>query len=201
MTENVDALLSAMRAQAQEEKDAILAEAETKVREIQKRADAQIEKLKADAMREVDAQVCVESDRILGQARMYKRAKLLSAKRRLIKAAFDRAREELTTFCGTSEYGDALEALIREAVEAAAGDASIEVAAQDVDRCNAALAKLGIEHHAQASGQPPGTVVATSADGRRKIDNSLATRLARAEAIMEQEVAARLFVTSSNGSR
>lgn len=193
MAENVDALLSAMRAEAETEREAILSEARAKAHDIAQRADTEIEKLKAEALQRLDIQMRQESDRVLGKARMYKRGKLLSAKRELIKEAFDRAGDELARLCKTSEYRNVVERLIREAVGALGSEVEIEVAAQDTDMCDELAAEMGINRAARAAGDGPGTVAATTVHGRRRVDNSLPTRLAKAESVAVQEVARLLF--------
>jgi len=193
MPQDTDALLSAMREQAEAEKATVLSEAESKAAEIEARSNKEIERLEAGALRQVDGEMRAETDRILGQARMQKRCGLLDVKRSLIEEAFAAARTELDALCAGDEYVVSHDALVSEAVSAVGDDVTIEVAAQDMGRSDTYAAGLNVHQETRALGDQPGTVIVTSRDGRRKVDNSVVMRLARAEAVATQEIAAMLF--------
>ena len=162
-------LFSAIEERAGEERARIRAEAETRVRVTLEEADAEIQRLKAEAMRGLERELASEAQRLVGDARMKARGEGLQVKRRLLEEAFARARREIERLGASPDAAAVLEMLSAEA-SAAVG----EPCTVDVDR-------------------KKGTVVAASSDGRRRADNSLLARLDRAQAAYEPEVAGLLF--------
>jgi len=193
MSESVDALMAAMAAQAQAEKETILSDAQAKANEISSRADAEIESLKEAAQRDCDSEIRSETERLLSDARAYRLDQIRSVRHALVHEAFQSAREELLKLCQTEAYGEILAKLVREAVDAVGVDVQFSVAEPDVDACAKAAAELGIEQPPQPAGDQPGVLVATSPDGRRQVDNSLVMRLDNLEVTATHEVAAVLF--------
>jgi vacuolar-type H+-ATPase subunit E/Vma4 len=166
---NSDGLFSAIGRQAEQERAAVMAEAEARAREISARADAEAEREKAEAFRRLEREMIGEGQRLLGEARMEARNERLEMKRRLITRAFEAARTELGRLAATPGYRDGLAALAAQAAEAAGEGGSVQTV------------------------EAEGSVVAVSKDGRRRVDNGLLSRLARAETRVESEVARILF--------
>ena len=193
MSEPVDALMSAMEAQAQAEKDTVLSDAQAKAREISDQANAEIEALTEAAQRECDSAVRSETERVLSDVRSYRLDQIRSIRHALAQEAFQSAREELLELCQTEAYREVLTKLVREAVDAIGVDAQFSVSAPDVDACSKAAAELGVTQPARSAGDQPGVLSATSPDERRQVDNGLLTRLAKIEAVVTHEVAAVLF--------
>jgi vacuolar-type H+-ATPase subunit E/Vma4 len=162
-------LFSAIEERAGEERARIREEAETGARVTLEEADAEIERLKAEAIRGLERELASEAQRLVGEARMKARGEGLQVKRRLLEETFARARVEIERLCATPEAAAALETLSAEA-SAAVGQPCVV----DVDGKN-------------------GSVVAASSDGRRHADNSLRARLDRAQAVYEADVADLLF--------
>jgi vacuolar-type H+-ATPase subunit E/Vma4 len=117
-------------------------------------------------LKRLEQELTTERERLLGEARMEARNERLTMKRRLLADAFGRARAELAP---SAIGGGVLAALAAEALAAAGEGGTIQT------------------DDAKAS------VVARSRDGRTRVDNSPLTRLARAEAVEEAEVARLLF--------
>jgi vacuolar-type H+-ATPase subunit E/Vma4 len=162
-------LFSAIEERAGEERARIREEAETRARVTLEEADAEIERLKAEAIRGLERELASEAQRLVGEAWMKARGEGLQVKRRLLEEAFARTRAEIQLLCASPDAAAALEMLSAEA-SAAVG----EPCTVDVDRTR-------------------GSVVAASPDGRRRADNSLLSRLDRAQAAYEAEVAGLLF--------
>jgi len=162
-------LFSAIEERAGEERARIRAEAETRARLTLEEAEAEIQRLKAEALRGLERELASEAQRLVGEARMKARGEGLQLKRRLLEEAFARARAELQRLCASPEAAGALEMLSAEASAAVGEPCSVDV---DVEK---------------------GSVLAASSDGRRRADNGLFSRLERAQAAFEAEVAGLLF--------
>ncbi len=169
MNQNVEQLLSAVKAKAGNERADILSDAEANKRKIIAEADAEIEKMQSEADRQMEKEIRVESDRILGSARAERRNRLLRVKREIVDDAFSRAREKLTELCKSKEYPKISKALVREAVDAVGGDGKVE------------------------TGKSLGTIIVSTKNGHRRVDNSLMTRLTRVETTGIDRVARRIF--------
>jgi vacuolar-type H+-ATPase subunit E/Vma4 len=167
--QNPEQLFSAIEERAGEERARIRAEAETRVRVTLGETDAEIERLRAEAMRGLERELASEAQRLVGEARMTARGEGLQVKRRLLEEAFTRARAEIERLCSSPDAPAALEALSAEASAAVGEPCVVEV------------------------GRDKGSVVAASPDGRRRADNSLIARLGRAQTAYEAEVAGLLF--------
>jgi vacuolar-type H+-ATPase subunit E/Vma4 len=162
-------LFSAIEERAREERARIRAEAETRARVTLEEADAEIQRLQAEAVRGLERELASEAQRLVGDARMKARSEGLQVKRRLLEEAFARARVEIERLRASPDAAAALAMLSAEASAAVGEPCTVEV---DAAR---------------------GSVVAASSDGRRRADNSLLSRLARAQAAYEAEVARLLF--------
>jgi len=199
--EDIDALLSAMRRQARAETDQLLSDAQAQAREIHARADADIEAMEARALAEVEGQLAIEADRTLGTERMNRRQESLAVKRRLLREAFDRAGQAIRALQDPAACRRVLAELIAEALASVGPGARVTVAQSQADLCRQIVAEQGLDCTVQPGGGPEGTVIAASADGTRQVDNSLATRLARAEALTAGEVLAVLAGRQGAGAR
>jgi vacuolar-type H+-ATPase subunit E/Vma4 len=162
-------LFSTIEERAGEERARIRAEAETRVRVTRAETDAEIERLKAEAFRSLERELASEAQRLVGEARMTARGEGLQVKRRLLEETYQRARVEIERLCSSPDAGAAMDALSAEAAAAVGESSVVDVRRED------------------------GSVVASSADGRRRADNSLHARLDRARTAYEAEVAGLLF--------
>lgn len=191
--ETSEALFTAVRHQAEAEKQEIFAKARQEADCLQAQADAEIARLKAEAVSRANKELLLETDRLLGRARMDKGLSLLRAKRGLLQEAFEQARREIQALPHGDGYQGTLQALIAEAIEIAGDNAELTIAKSEKDLCKTAVAEMGFSCSLKPSDHPPGTVIATSGDGHRRIDNSLYTRLRTAEMLRRHEIAALLF--------
>jgi vacuolar-type H+-ATPase subunit E/Vma4 len=170
------ALFNAMEQQAGEERARIRTDAEARAGEILAAADAEIARLKTEALRALEKELAVERQRMLGEALMTARIERLRMKRRLLAEAFRRAGEAVERRKTASGYPAALQSLAAEARSIVGDPCRVEMSAED------------------------GAAAAVSPDGRRRADNGLASRLRRAEAGAEPEVARRLFAGPGRGA-
>jgi len=196
---DIDALLAVMRRQAKAECDEVLSHAQAEAREALARADAEVEAMTAKAMAEVKRQLAIELERSLGQARIDRLNELLVVKRKLIRQAFEQAGQTIGAMRDPAECRRVLGALIVEAVAAAGKDAEVSVARDQAELCRQAAAERAIACILRPIDGPPGTVIAATPDHGLQVDNSLATRLARAEALMICDVSAVLFASRPAG--
>ncbi len=162
-------LFAAIGEQAERERNEVLAGAEARAREILAAADAEAGQARRDALSRMETELRADADRLLGEARMDARNEKLAMKRRLLAEAYTRARQELTRRAGSPEQRRALEALAAEALGAAGEGGTVQTA------------------------EAGGSVIARSRDARTVIDNGLLSRLDRAVAREEAEVARLLF--------
>jgi vacuolar-type H+-ATPase subunit E/Vma4 len=163
------ALFGAIEERAAEERARLIAEAESRVRAISAAAEAECARMKAEAMAVLEHELAAEQQRLYGEARMKARAEGLAARRKLLAEAFLRAEKEIEARKAEPGYRPALTALAEEARAAVGEPCTVEVSAEDA------------------------RVMATSADGRRRAENSLAGRLRRAQTAAEHLVAEHLF--------
>lgn len=190
---DIEALLAMMRQQAEVEKDDILAQAQAEAEQVDARAESEIQAFTAASLRQSEIQLGHESDRILGQMQMENRSEVSAAKNRLLKQAFEQARPEVCASHNSTQYRSLLEILIEQAIAFVGQGGHVTVAEQDLGLCEAIIAEKKFGCSVGTRTGHPGTVIATSKDGRRRVDNSLETRLARVEQLMKQDIAQMLF--------
>jgi vacuolar-type H+-ATPase subunit E/Vma4 len=200
-------LLAEIQAQAEAEREKILADGRTRAAAVHAKADEEIHRLEAEESRRIERGLAADEERFQGEARLAAAARVLGAKRRWVARAFESARRRLAELLSTTAYASMLKGLIGEAAAAAATGCGADgvggadgvdgapcellVCEADVELARRLASELGLPHALRAQGTQPGTVIALS-PGRR-IDNSLATRLAEAERLLEQDVARLLF--------
>jgi len=160
---------------AAEERARLIAEAEARAREISAAAEAECERMKTEAMLGLERELAAEQQRLLGEARMRVRAEGLASRRKLLVEAFQRAEKEITLLKAGPGIAAAVAALAEEARAAVGEPCTIDVSAED------------------------GRITATSADGRRRVENSLEGRLRRAQVAAEHLVAEHLFGGAREG--
>lgn len=194
---DIEALLATMRRQGQAEKDEILAEAQAEAQQVYARAESEIHALTAESLRQSEIQIGCESDRILGRAQMENRSEVFATKNRLLRRAFEQARQEICVLPNAGQYKSLLEILIEQAITSVGQDGCITVAEQDLDLCEAIIAEKKFACTVGTLTGRPGAVIATSKDGRRRVNNSLETRLARVEQLMKQDIAQMLFASQA----
>jgi V/A-type H+/Na+-transporting ATPase subunit E len=186
--EEVAPLFAEIGVEAEAEEEKILREAQDKVRRILADSEARIQSATEEASRIMEKQARVDEDRLHGETRMQDRAQRISGMRLAYKRVFEIARERIDRLVGSAHYPDALRALICQALERAPRAAVVSVAPEDVETCRGILRELGKSCQVETARSARGTVIVSTADGKVRVDNSLATRLSMAEAEMETQV-------------
>jgi vacuolar-type H+-ATPase subunit E/Vma4 len=195
--EEHDKLLQTVREQATLDRDKVLAQAQDQVRIIEAQTRDEIEQIERQIQAEAQRAIALERDRLSGQAKVAFRLARQASRVRLIKQAFAQAGNTLAALPQSPKYRDILGALIAEALDIVGPEAEIKVAASEETLCRAWIRSQGLRCSLQAVEAEPGTVLVISPDGTREVDNSLATRLSRAESLCSHEVAAILFEEAS----
>ncbi len=163
-----EALLASIRQAAQAERDTIEADTQAEIAQIESQADAKVAAIEANARDRATHTADLENDRAVTQTEAQTRRALARKKRQLLDEAFALAQAELES------HGQ--------------NDATLNQRLLDQ-----AVAALGPQ--AQGSAE---TATAHSADGRRRIDNRLQTRLERVQSLHSQDIAGLLFGASSH---
>jgi vacuolar-type H+-ATPase subunit E/Vma4 len=162
-------LFAALEERAREERDRIEAEAAQRASGILAEAAREVQRILTQARLELRRQLVIEGKRLAGEARLRARMERLHAKRALLAEVFASATAEIEHLKAGRGYRAALDALAAEARACIGEPCSVEVGAENA------------------------SVIATSADGRRRADNSLAARIRAAGIVAEPEVAKILF--------
>jgi V/A-type H+-transporting ATPase subunit E len=183
--ENLQALSRAVEEQAREEAGRILAEAKAKAeaasRHAREEADAERKNILDRAAREADS----IRGRQTAAARMKARAMILERRGKLLEAVFAAAQDRLASIQDRPDYGQIVRRLIREALPYLAADTAILRADPRTSALltDSWLAAVSAEAGVRLQSGPPlekGTgVIAETADGHRRFDNTLETRLER----------------------
>jgi vacuolar-type H+-ATPase subunit E/Vma4 len=164
-----EALLGAIDKRAEQERARLIAEAEEEARRTLARAEAEADAVRAAARAGLERELEAEQRRLVGEARLGARLRALTARRAVLSEAFRLARERLDQMKRGPDWKRARSAMSEEARAAVGEPCTLE--------CSDA----------------EGRVIASSADGRRRVENSLDGRLRRVQSAAEHEVARRLF--------
>ncbi len=190
---DVEVLLADLEAQAASQRGKEDDETRQKIAEIEAHAEAEIGRLREQAETRLRRLIANDRERIASRFRIEERRRLLEARRSALARVFSAARGRLTEGMDAGAYRAMLTRLAAEALAAVGTDAALEVARRDLALGREIASGLGATAAVQERGDAPGTVAAVSPDGRRRADNSLAPRLAQAERLMEEDLAAILF--------
>jgi vacuolar-type H+-ATPase subunit E/Vma4 len=197
---------------------ALEAEATQGIAQIERAADLEIARIRAEA--EVKAAVArqrhapalaaplhAERARILNQAKLEALRTVMGTREELMRAAVTAAAAHLAASSGNETYALALEGMTCEAVTELGQDAALLLRVESRDRpamegiverlrLQATVedgATVGDEAASEHWCDCPGGVVATTADGRITLDNTLSVRLQRVSALYRSAIAAMLF--------
>ncbi|MEM2942013.1 MAG: V-type ATP synthase subunit E family protein [Candidatus Bathyarchaeia archaeon] len=201
-------LISKILGDAREEARSIIEDAkksaerllEQRNREAEERARKACQEIIKSAEDEVENIIHRESVDAIIKTRLI----LLSEKRKIIDDVFKRAEQRLREFTEDEAYPEMLERLIEEAA-IAAGGGRLEILLNKADSrrklpikeiAKRVSSKLGVETTLETSDKPIdsyGGVIISSADGRTKADNTLASILERTRRRLEPEIARILF--------
>ena len=181
-------LVAEIDREAEAEKERILSEARDKARRVLEEAQARIQAATEEATRVMQKQARVDEDRLIGEVRLAAQAEKLDGLRRVYREAFAVARKRINDLARSPGYRQALQALVSEALELSPQAAVVTVAHQDAALGGEAVRGAAPGCKVVGADVPPGTVIVSTADGKVTVDNSLGTRLATAEAVLETQV-------------
>lgn len=189
----------------------ILAEAEREARRIRRAAEEEAKRIKGEAEKAakliIDRRLRAARERILGEAEMEGRRKLMEAREELVSRVFEEATKRIESLINDEgrrdEYLEILSKLIAEAVEKIGGSEFIVSANErDLDLLKRNLGKIrrslpSRELKLTLSEEPIeclGGVVVESGDRLKVYNNTLDGRLLRVRRLLSAKVAERLGV-------
>lgn len=189
----IDALLSAMRRKAEEERAGLARETEDRIALLDARLEAELRAAEAEARAALELELEVFAGRLRGEAELAVRMDRLAFKGSVIEEVFAAAEKRLLEG-DAGAYGERLARLAVEAVEAIGPPgARLRVRRADAALVEAALAGREAPVEVEGVEAGPGTLQARSPDGRRVVDNSFSTRLERSRALLLPALASLLF--------
>jgi V/A-type H+-transporting ATPase subunit E len=185
-------ILKAMDAEAQAEIDRLLAEAETRERDIVAAAEAEVPTIQARHHAEILPAVQVEVARLQYEARLTALREVMHAREELIERAFDLAEAQLGEVRQRPDYPVILHRLTAEVLTELGPSIVLRVDRRDLSLMRAILAELGVQATLEEGLNTPGGLEGSTADGQIYVYNTLTSRLARARQSLRREVAALL---------
>ena len=205
-----------MGEQIEKIEEIIINEAKAKAEEIITKAKEKAQKILDEAKREAEKEVNeiinrrkvdaeARARRIISEARLEARLKLLNAKEEVISNAFDAALERLKEFCQTPEYKEVLENLIKDAA-ITIGGGNLEVLLSENTNIEPDLSKIAKEVEKQTGTATSiviskdkvksiGGAIVRSLDQSFTLDNTFEARLERVREQLRVSVANVLFKT------
>jgi vacuolar-type H+-ATPase subunit E/Vma4 len=198
---------------------ALEAEAERQVAEIEQAAQAEIDRIQAQARETAEAvrqehlaaiqvPLRTEQTRLLNRAKLEAMQTVIEAREAMLNLLLATVAQHLVTLSTTSAYGRVLKQLMQEASETLAvqGRLQVRVLSRDVPLMEGvvqelalpAVVKGGLESEASAWGGLGGAVV-TTPDGSVSLDNTLDQRLQRATRLYRSHIAELLFTQNKEG--
>jgi vacuolar-type H+-ATPase subunit E/Vma4 len=187
-TENLESLLAGMRREAREERERVLAEARVEARGILDQADARVAQIQEEARRRVEQRIRQAEERLQAQARLAESAARLAAVRAAMSRVFDLAGQQVRARAGSPSYRHALRKLLHQALDMVPGSVQVGVPEADAEAARELLSETGRAGEVVAIEGEPATVIISSADGLRSVDNGPLTRLSVAAETLEREV-------------
>ena len=188
--ESVDALRQAIMSQARAEAEEIIDESKVQAQDLLQEAEHEAERERADILERAREKAETIRAEAVGEADIAAHQLQLKKREQLLDGVFQDARDELWSVVTWPDYEDLLHRLTREALEhLGADEAVVRFDAQTQETLGDELSDLlhTLEQELEVElrmGEPlPDTtgVVAMTADGHRRYDNSLQTRLRRME--------------------
>jgi V/A-type H+-transporting ATPase subunit E len=192
---------------------ALEAEAERQVAEIDQAAQVEVERIRAQAQTEavtarqkhmlaIQAPLQAERARILNQAKLEALRVVMGTRETLIASALKAAARCLTALPTTEGYARLLQQLTQEAVDTLGIDSQLclRVQSQDVELMSSIVQEMGLsasvegglENEASLWGCLRG-LVATTYDRRIRLDNTLDARLQRVVSLYRSQIAEMVF--------
>ncbi|MCX7670186.1 MAG: V-type proton ATPase subunit E [Anaerolineae bacterium] len=199
---SLEKILAALQEEAKRQVAAIEQAAQAEIARIEEQAQAAAAAEREKQCRAIREPLQAEQARILNRARQEALQTILGAREALIAAALEGTARRLARLADSEAYPPILQQLICEAAEALGRDGTLHlrVRTRDVPLAERQVAALGlaasVEGGLEDEASPWGClggVEASTADGRIRLVNTLAARLARAADLYRSHIAELLF--------
>lgn len=187
-------LIQSMEADAQLRIQEVRNETRRGIEETQESARRQAQEIRERLLAEAERRIDVERHQRLYRAREEAKASLARVREEYLRRAADLAGERLARLREGEGYPGVLERLTREALDALSeAGARVHVDPRDEASARAMMGDLPGELQLIADLNADGGAIVDSADGRIRVDNTFASRLARAGEVYRRELFDRLF--------
>jgi vacuolar-type H+-ATPase subunit E/Vma4 len=200
MRNDVRQLLAAIKETADAEKDEISTRAEREIVRITENTEAQIKQFRDEALAKLDAELRMESESIVGRAKLEIRDRLIEAKNEALQQVFTLASEQIAVMYDTKTYRTIFKRLVTEAIEKANSDnVHLRISKTDLKLAESLKKDFPPSVLVVLGDGPKGTVIVETDGGSQSIDNSIETRLEMARRIMKRELVEILFNGETSG--
>jgi len=200
MRDDARQLLNAINEKADAEKAEMRAQAEHEIAGIDETTEAQIEQFREEALAQLDGQLHLESECIVGRAKLDIRDRLIETKNEVLDEVFERAGGRMAAFDDAETYKDIFRRLVEEALGGIDDeDVRLRISVTDLPVWESLKGDFPASISAVPCDGPKGTVIVEIDGGSRSIDNSIETRLEMARGLMRRELAEILFGSETSG--
>ncbi|MGB8360669.1 MAG: V-type ATP synthase subunit E, partial [Acidimicrobiia bacterium] len=175
----LDEILETIRAEADEAAAVIMATAQEQARQVLERATAKADDERRKSSGALDDRARLERSRIVSRAHMETARERRAAREKVYQQILDSVRRRLTEVRASPDYGEILRSLLDEATAVLPNPEAVVVDPRDVGIAEGLLASRGLQLRIETSETPLGGVKVIA--GGRDVDNTLATRLLRAD--------------------
>lgn len=173
-------LLRSVEESAGERERELRSKAQKQAEEIRSKAKKQAEEIQQAAIREAERSAMTERNKMLYLAKGEIKEQELRGREKTFRAAFDRAKQQLSGLREDRNYPAVFERLATEAVHGM-GEISfiVHVDRRDLELSQKTLAAMGIRCEIQPDLECAGGLVASSIDGLVTLSNTIESRLER----------------------
>lgn len=186
-------ILDALEADGREQEKELLETAKVQAKDIIQLAEREAEEIRKRAVATMQQSVEQEKGKLITDARMGVRKRLMVTKEKLVEEAFDEAGNILGTIRSAAGYPDILELLIKEALSSGHEGMVLSVCLEDENAVKEFVAMnqlgVGVENGLKSAGG----IKASTVDKRICFDNTIECRLDRARRMIKPEVTSILF--------
>lgn len=194
----VDKIIAKIKTEAEVEADKIIEDAEHEANRILEDGDATAKKERETFTKKVEVDIATLRNRILSEAKMAARRKILIAREEIIQECFDQAAEQLKGLSDKA-YDEFMGTCIKAGAAAIEGD--IIVGSPDGDTVKRVTSILGLKKNVELEIREEkglGGIIVRSKDGKVAVDYTFEGLLDRMRAELRTEAAKLLFSEVSN---
>ena len=185
-------LLEALEADSEREAERITREAEARAQQILAEARQAAERAEETTRREAVASLPAAQARIDYEAQLKIQEMFANVREQVIARVMGAVTDELVKLPDTPRYADVMRALLEEAVHLIDADLVVRVRAEDKKLIEKLAKELGRKATVEATLTGWGGLIALSADGGVRVDNTLEARLESATPAIRQYIARQL---------